>query len=373
MKRKEFIKRSSFAIGATAISGVVAKTIESQSFEHIKIVPNLVIIALSGGIRNEDVFNENGIGLMPNLINLSKDSLSTIHFKDIQCPTNNHVLNLNALIFGGVSDNSSNQFPSVFECFLKNEQLSNRKKQYNPLHCWYLAENIGNKFTHLAFSDNSSFGKKFGANTSFNSDKNIISNSELTIDQLKLIENHSKKKSLLHNQFPELNAISNNVGLVNKFKNTALLLNDFQPKLLTVNISDMDICHSNFSGYQDVLTSIDKGIDWLINYIQNLEAMKNNTIVLVISTLGRNENPNSIKDKHNKLSYDHHDKTALKSWAVLKNLSQLKISKSINSNQTNVQLADINNLCCQLLQIDKSKIDINHIPVKNLSLVDIKG
>jgi hypothetical protein len=372
MKRKEFIKRSSFAIGATAVSGVVAKSIEKQILKSKEKLPNLVIITLSGGIRNADIFNESGNGLMPNLCNTSnKDSANSIVFKDVQCPTNNHKLNLDALIFGGISDNSSNQFPSLFEYCLANEQILNDKKQYNPLKCWYLAENLGNKYNHLAHSDNPKFGKKYGANTAFSSDKSMIINSGLNKDQLLQSLNYSISKSQVQNQYPELNAISTNTGLVNKFKNAALILNTFQPKLFTFNISDMDICHSNFTGYQEVLSSIDKGIDWLCGFIQTLETMKNNTIVIIVSTLGRNEKPNSIKDKNNKLSFDHNDISALKSFAVLKNYSKTKISRSNNPLKNNIQLTDIHHLCHQILTKGNAIEKFN--PEKSTKLIDFEG
>ena len=71
----------------------------------------------------------------------------------------------------------------------------------------------------------------------------------------------------------------------------------FKPAVTVVNMSSVDGCHSNFTGYLRSLHRADHGVAHLWNYIQTqIPEMANNTVMVVIPECGRNLNPNPIID-----------------------------------------------------------------------------
>ena len=98
----------------------------------------------------------------------------------------------------------------------------------------------------------------------------------------------------------------------------AEVLREFKPKMLAVNISGVDSCHSNFTGYLQSLHRADHITGWLWQFIQNnIPEMSGNTIMIVAPECGRNENPNPILDQNDWVSYDHSDANALRVWSLM--------------------------------------------------------
>jgi hypothetical protein len=98
----------------------------------------------------------------------------------------------------------------------------------------------------------------------------------------------------------------------------AEVLREFKPKMLAVNISGVDSCHSNFTGYLQMLHRADHITGWLWQHIQNnIPEMSGNTIFIVAPECGRNENPNPILDQNDWVAYDHSDANALRVWGLM--------------------------------------------------------
>jgi len=92
----------------------------------------------------------------------------------------------------------------------------------------------------------------------------------------------------------------------------------FKPNFLLVNLSAVDTCHSNFSGYLAALHRADHAVGYLWNEIQtNVPGMAGNTTLLTTPECGRNLNPNNIIDANEWRSYDHSDANAYRVWTQL--------------------------------------------------------
>lgn len=85
----------------------------------------------------------------------------------------------------------------------------------------------------------------------------------------------------------------------------------FKPKLTVVNMSSIDGCHGNFTGYLRNTHRADHGVAHLWNYIQTqIPEMSGKTAMLVMPECGRNLTPNPILDQNDFAAYDHSDANA---------------------------------------------------------------
>jgi hypothetical protein len=114
---------------------------------------------------------------------------------------------------------------------------------------------------------------------------------------------------------------------------SAEILKEFKPKMLAVNISEVDGCHSNFTGYLRSLHKADHITAWLYDYIQNnIPEMKDNTVFIVAPECGRNLNPNPILDENDWVAFDHSDANALRVWSLMvgKNVPKMSVGSEGN-------------------------------------------
>ena len=99
---------------------------------------------------------------------------------------------------------------------------------------------------------------------------------------------------------------------------TAEILSYFKPGLTVVNLTNVDGCHSNFTGYLRSLHRADHAVGFLWDHIQSIPEMANNTIMIASPECGRNLEPNQIKDSENEfLSYDHSDQNTSRVFTLM--------------------------------------------------------
>ncbi len=91
----------------------------------------------------------------------------------------------------------------------------------------------------------------------------------------------------------------------------------FKPTFLTVNLNNVDGCHSNFTGYLRALHRADHGVGFLWDFIQKDPVLKDNTIMIVMPECGRNLNPNPILDHNDWYGYDHSDANARRIFGMM--------------------------------------------------------
>ena len=84
------------------------------------------------------------------------------------------------------------------------------------------------------------------------------------------------------------------------------ILRWFKPKLMVVNMNDVDSCHSSFTHYLQALHRADHAVGFLWRYIQTqIPEMAGNTIMIVMPEHGRNLESNAILDENDWLAFDH--------------------------------------------------------------------
>ncbi|MEO5581738.1 MAG: hypothetical protein ABIR66_03535 [Saprospiraceae bacterium] len=86
---------------------------------------------------------------------------------------------------------------------------------------------------------------------------------------------------------------------------TVEVLRWFKPRMTVVDLNNIDVCHSDFTGYLKNIHRADHGIGFLWKEIQAIPEMRDNTIMIVMPEHGRDEKPNSIKDLNDWYAYDH--------------------------------------------------------------------
>lgn len=86
---------------------------------------------------------------------------------------------------------------------------------------------------------------------------------------------------------------------------TLELLHYFQPKVTVVDLSNVDVCHGDFTAYLKNMHRADHGIGFLWREIQNIPGMANNTTMIVMPEHGRDLEPNPIQDNNDWYAYDH--------------------------------------------------------------------
>ena len=99
-------------------------------------------------------------------------------------------------------------------------------------------------------------------------------------------------------------AFNNPLGVPNAKVNNDILttlfaeevIKEFKPELLTLNITDVDVCHQNYSQYCNYLIKADYAVAHLWDTIQKTPGMANDTVMIVVPEHGRNLSPNSIQD-----------------------------------------------------------------------------
>lgn len=212
---------------------------------------------------------------------------------------------------------------------------------------WFVGNGIGNSVPLLNYSTHGDFGLKYGANflapniTFGTEGQTHIANAKMYHPQEEMgpmyemqvflnsnfgleaseyggIENNAEEK---HNikEFIRATFLKRQQGLiafpsVNDQADTSTIgyacevLKWFKPKILAVNLSNVDTCHSDFTNYLASLHRADHAVGHLWNYIQTqIPEMTGRTFMMVSPEHGRNLEPNSILDKNDWKAYDHSD------------------------------------------------------------------
>ncbi len=83
------------------------------------------------------------------------------------------------------------------------------------------------------------------------------------------------------------------------------VIEKFKPELTVLNMQDVDICHTDFTKYCNLLRRADWGVSHLWNKIQNTPGMANDTVMIVVPEHGRNISANTLFDAYGRPAYDH--------------------------------------------------------------------
>lgn len=289
----------------------------------------------------------NGASPIPKLLSQTIQKQGTI-FAEMRAVSGGHYGGLNSLLTGSRVEGQGLKVrpvnPTIFE-------YARRFGGYKATDTWFIGNGIGNSTPLLNSSKHPEFGLQYGANffapnITFGSDGlATLANAKIYHPQEELDPMY-KMKNFLDNSFNiqkgDLPGIKNTDDERTKIKEfikatferqaagqlpmppvsggdgstigyAAEVLRVFKPKLLVVNMSNIDGCHGNFTGYLQAMHRADHAMGFLWNYIQTqIPEMSGKTIMCFAPECGRNEKHNPIIDANDWYGYDHGDSNSLR-------------------------------------------------------------
>lgn len=227
--------------------------------------------------------------------------------------------------------------PTIFE-YLR------RHAGFKATDCWFVSVDIGGSRPLLNYSANTDYGRQYGGNfiaptTTFGSPgmahfmdfKNYHPETEwnMILEMREFLNQNFTQKGLeishLYNDVAEEDSIKEFVrAMFEKVENGSIslppvndngdlktigyaveLLNWFKPKVTVVDMSNIDVCHGNYTAYLKNLHRADHAVGFLWREIQRIPGMANNTTMLVMPEHGRDLEHNPIQDDNDWYAYDH--------------------------------------------------------------------
>lgn len=229
------------------------------------------------------------------------------------------------------------QSPTIFE-YLR------RHAGFKATDTWYVGVSIGGSRPLLNYSANESYGRRYGGNfiaptvtfgapgmANFENFKNYHPDTEWDkiLEMREFLNQNFQQKGLeiahLYNETEEEILIKDFVrNTFTKVNNGSLILppindngdlktigyavevlNWFKPKLTVVDMTNIDVCHGDYTSYLKNLHRADHGIGFLWREIQRIPEMAGKTTLIVMPEHGRDLEHNPIKDDNDWYSYDH--------------------------------------------------------------------
>ena len=367
MDRRSFIKKTAFGAASLAVptilpSGRLFAQTGTRRANHV------VFCMFAGGVRNlESVFMNEG-NLMPNMLkgtsSISTDISNSIvptpsspltktlqeygttftNIKFKEGPPGHYNGHTSAITGQHTNENLSLRynppFPTVFEMY---------RKHNSPVHAaknaWWISHNYG-LYSMLNHSTHQDYGVKYAANQIA---ANAFFQSDISSSLRHELEFNSQKESVIRDLQAYLDSnfsstYSLNSGVTNSTQDrqeivawlkgiqdkvvagqllnpwgmpygmsadqyslffTEELLKTLKPELTVVNLFDVDVAHDNFSWYANALHQADYGVARLWNTIQSIPEMKDDTVMIVMPEIGRNEVANTLIDQNGRAALDH--------------------------------------------------------------------
>jgi hypothetical protein len=298
---------------------------------------------------------EGGISPIPTLPTFTNNSLQAqgTLFQEMRAFSSGHFGGLNSIIQGVAAESQGLKQrpinPTIFE-------YVRRHGGYNATDVWFVGNGIDGSVPLLNYSGHPDYGIKYGANffapnvTFNNQSQAYLGNSKIYHPENELSPMY-KLKTFLDNTFANyggsLDALGNteeekqNIKtfmnlMYEKVENGTLnlppvsdsgdaytigfaseVMTYFKPAFMTVNLSGVDVCHSNFSDYVRAMHRADHAVGHLWEVIQSDPVLAGNTSIICIPECGRNDEPNSIQDENLWRAYDHSDANSLRIWSLM--------------------------------------------------------
>lgn len=312
---------------------------------------NIMYNMLNGEVPDKKIVYGTGLGgsdPIPQILSSSLQQQGTV-FKEVRALTKGHYHGLNSLIQGDVNYSQGLKDkplkPTIFE-YLR------RHAGFSATDTWLIGNSVAGSVPLLNYGTHPSFGPEYGANffaplVTFGDkgDKYLADAKKYhPEDQLgpiyemkQFLDNtfanagnkltglgntRDEKENIKHfmdEMYNRTNAgtiahppVSDNGDLQN-VGYACEVMKWFKPRITVVNMSSVDGCHGNFSGYLGSLHRADHAVGHLWNYIQTqIPEMAGKTTMIVTPECGRNRDSNGIKDENDWLSFDHSDANSLR-------------------------------------------------------------
>ncbi len=368
MERRSFIKKAGLATAGLIAMPSILPAGRLFAPTGARKVNHVVFCLFAGGIRNYESVQQNDGNLMTSLLSGNKSISADIanSMAALPPPVLTTPLQTQATLFkefryddgplghfnghttaltGQYTNSSLNlrerpASPTIFEMYRKHSGPSN-----SPLNAWWVSHS-NNLYPILNYSNYPGYGPIYGANQIsptqfFNFNNANVLNAKKQFSSVHK-EEQDKMRKFLNNNFG--GGLSQNVGfqnsqeeqlqldtwvdtMVTKIKNgqhnnpwgvPGFMSNDmfnvfyaeeilkaFKPELLVVNMFDVDVCHTNFTGYCNSLRRADYSVGRLWQTIQNTPGLADDTLLIVAPEIGRNGVPNSLRDENGRAALDH--------------------------------------------------------------------
>jgi hypothetical protein len=229
------------------------------------------------------------------------------------------------------------QAPTIFE-YLR------RHAGFKASDCWFVGAGIGNSRPLLNFSGHPDYGRRWGGNfiapqvtfgtpgqNHFMDFKNYHPETEWNmIEEMRhfLNNNYVQEgleiphlyqdrdeedyiKEFVRATFEKVKTGSislppvNDNGDLKTIGYTVEVLKWFKPKITVLDLTNIDVCHSDYTAYLKNLHRADHGVGFLWREIQRIPEMAGKTTMIVMPEHGRDEQPNPIQDDNDWYAYDH--------------------------------------------------------------------
>ena len=275
-------------------------------------------------------------------------------FNEVMAQSTGHYGGLNNLLQGStVTTQGLKQkpvHPTIFEYLRRHGGFPASK-------VWFVGNGIGNSLPLLNYSTDPNYGSKYGANffapsiTFGDLGFQHLSNAKVYHPENELDPIY-QMKYFLDQSFSSVGAGSDSLGNTEEEKQdikafmkstyekvtqnlipfpsvtdggdavnigfACEVMKWFKPTITVVNLSGVDGCHSDFTGYLRALHRADHAVGHLWNYIQTqIPEMAANTIFIASPECGRNLNHNPIKDINDWYAFDHSDANAARVFTVM--------------------------------------------------------
>ncbi|MBK9106600.1 MAG: hypothetical protein IPL92_19095 [Saprospiraceae bacterium] len=125
------------------------------------------------------------------------------------------------------------------------------------------------------------------------------------------VDEEIKIKEFVRNTFLKVNAGNvtlppvNDNGDLKTIGYAVEVLNWFKPKLMVVDMTNIDVCHGDYTAYLKNLHRADHGVGFLWREIQRIPEMAGRTTMIVMPEHGRDLEHNPIQDDNDWYAYDH--------------------------------------------------------------------
>lgn len=368
MKRRDFLTKAGLATGGLLTAPYILPSGRLFAKTASRKVNHVVYCLFAGGLRQLESVQKMEGNLMPNMLRgteaISSDLLGSMsamlppigksldqqgvlfkEFRFAKGPTG-HFNAHSTAICGQYSDadvdiRRRNATPTIFEYYNKHNSPSTTK-----LKSWWVSNSLG-PYPNLNFSTHPEYGALYGGNyiqpytimeeaiyKAIGNPKKFSDDDKGRIARLRAFCDNNfageykgipsgivntASDSILVEQFlakmylEALDGKLNNPWGIPSYMNGDMhnvyfaerIMQEFQPELLVVNMSFIDVCHQNYSGYCNYLRFADYAVGHLWQTIQSTPGMANDTLLIIAPEHGRNLNPNTIADENGRLGIDH--------------------------------------------------------------------
>ncbi len=367
MKRRGFIKKAAATGAAAFVAPYILPSGRLFAATGTRIVDHVVFCLFAGGVRNLESVHKADGNLMPNTL-LGNESISTDiasgiqsigmagsqrlqevgtlfkEFRFNQGPTG-HFSGHSSVMTGVYNLQDINirqrpQTPTVFEYYRKHTDPN-----ASALNAWWVSNSLG-PYPALNFSTHPEYGALYGAN--YIQPSSIISQGSYdALGNPKVFTQEQQDKvgsmrTFFDNNFGNqevlgsagvTNTIADKVAIesfilqafeaavAGSYNNpwgigglsgdqfnvffAEKIIEQFQPELMVVNMQDVDVCHTNFTGYANNLVKADYALGHLWQTIQSTPGMADNTVLIALPEHGRNAAPNTVIDAYGRYALDH--------------------------------------------------------------------